>query len=240
MIFSKEIQKIKTMLFASLIIISFTIGIMGVSIYRLKEENVKLKHEISKIETNYQYASSKSPDELINSLKSHPVVEPSDVNIKPVIDMHISIPTGIKIMDVVATAYTPSAGGINCSGNCNNTAKLFKVSAIEHNFVGVTYCAVDPNVIPFYSIIIVQGFDKPCVAVDTGGAIKGNHIDILINDHKLAKKWGKRNVKAIIIPPDVYTKQITEYTIASPQTVKTRINEQGQIQVIASDNKEDK
>jgi len=101
----------------------------------------------------------------------------------------------------ITTAYVPKAGGINFHGNPNNTAILFKVSAIE-NLKDVTYCAVDPAYIPFGSIIIIQGYDTPCVAVDTGGAIKGNHIDILMHDYNKAKKWGKRYRTIIVITPE--------------------------------------
>jgi 3D (Asp-Asp-Asp) domain-containing protein len=121
--------------------------------------------------------------------------------------LNINFPSAY-VIDGIVTAYAPSAGGINCSGDCNTTARVFKISALMGH-EKVTYCAVDPRVIPFYSILIIQGYDKPCIAVDTGSMIKGNHIDLLIDDHKEAVKWGKRRVKVIVIPPD-YMKKLQE------------------------------
>ena len=119
-------------------------------------------------------------------------------------DMHKALDNSSKvlIMDAIVTGYAPSAGGINCHGNCNNTARGFRVSAITGTNTGVTYCAVDPKVIPFYSIIIIQGYDKPCIAVDTGGAIKGNKIDLLFENKEDALKWGVKKRKIIVITPD--------------------------------------
>jgi 3D (Asp-Asp-Asp) domain-containing protein len=106
----------------------------------------------------------------------------------------------VYVDEFVTTAYAPAAGGINCSGDCNTTAKLFKVSAIK-DLDNITYCAVDPKVIPLYSVLIIQGYDKPCVAVDTGMGVKGKHIDILMHDHREAIKWGKRRAKVIVVYP---------------------------------------
>ena len=42
--------------------------------------------------------------------------------------------------------------------------------------------AVDPRVIPLGSKVYIEGFGD-FIAEDTGGAIKGNKIDIYLNDH---------------------------------------------------------
>ena len=49
--------------------------------------------------------------------------------------------------------------------------------------------AVDPDVIPLGSTVIING--KEYVANDTGRLIKGNRIDIYINDHQEAWDRGK-------------------------------------------------
>lgn len=49
--------------------------------------------------------------------------------------------------------------------------------------------AVDPNVIPLGSTVIING--KEYLANDTGRLIKGNRIDIYINDHEEANERGK-------------------------------------------------
>lgn len=48
--------------------------------------------------------------------------------------------------------------------------------------------AVDPSVIPLGSRVIING--NVYVAEDTGGAIKGNKIDIFVSDHATALRYG--------------------------------------------------
>ena len=58
--------------------------------------------------------------------------------------------------------------------------------------------AVDPRVIPLGSLVEVQGLGV-YVAGDTGGAIKGNIIDIHYPTVSQALNWGRRNVKIRVI-----------------------------------------
>lgn len=56
-------------------------------------------------------------------------------------------------------------------------------------------CAVDPNVIPLGSTVMVDYGDGEIhyyVAEDIGGAIKGNHIDIAVSTHGEALNMGIR------------------------------------------------
>ena len=59
--------------------------------------------------------------------------------------------------------------------------------------------AVDPKVIPLGTWVHVEGYGE-AIAGDTGGAIKGNIIDVLVGDAQTAKQWGrKKNVKVTIL-----------------------------------------
>ncbi len=58
--------------------------------------------------------------------------------------------------------------------------------------------AVDPRVIPLGSLVEVQGLGV-YVAGDTGGAIKGNIIDIHYSTVREALNWGRRSVKIRVI-----------------------------------------
>ena len=48
--------------------------------------------------------------------------------------------------------------------------------------------AVDPSIIPYGTEVIIDG--QTFIAEDCGGAIKGNHIDIFIDDHQRASDYG--------------------------------------------------
>ncbi|KMY55566.1 peptidoglycan-binding protein [Bacillus sp. FJAT-27231] len=94
-----------------------------------------------------------------------------------------------KTISVSATAYTAKCAG--CSGvtatgidlNANRNAKVI---------------AVDPNVIPLGSKVHVEGYGT-AVAGDTGGAIKGNRIDIHVPTESEALNWGRRTVNVTIL-----------------------------------------
>ena len=49
-----------------------------------------------------------------------------------------------------------------------------------YNPSGISTISVDPSVIPLGSLVYVDGYGK-AIAADTGGAIKGNIIDVYVN-----------------------------------------------------------
>ncbi|WCS68488.1 hypothetical protein Goe16_00740 [Bacillus phage vB_BsuM-Goe16] len=88
-------------------------------------------------------------------------------------------------LSVTATAYTAYCTG--CSGVTTTGIDL-----TSHPDMKVI--AVDPNVIPLGSRVHVEGYGY-AIAGDTGGAIKGNKIDIFVPDRQDALAWGVRTVK---------------------------------------------
>lgn len=92
-------------------------------------------------------------------------------------------------MTVTATAYTAQCAG--CSGI---TATGINLHENRHAKV----IAVDPNVIPLGSKVYVEGYGE-AIAGDTGGAIKGNKIDIHVPTKDEAYSWGVRTVNITIL-----------------------------------------
>lgn len=58
--------------------------------------------------------------------------------------------------------------------------------------------AVDPRVIPLGTLIYIDGYGR-FLAADTGGAIKGNRLDIWYGSCAQARKFGRRNVQVGIL-----------------------------------------
>lgn len=57
--------------------------------------------------------------------------------------------------------------------------------------------AVDPDVIPLGSTVIIDG--QEYLAADTGGAIKGNRIDIAVETHQEAIELGTKTAEVWIV-----------------------------------------
>ncbi len=64
--------------------------------------------------------------------------------------------------------------------------------------VGYGTVAVDPKVIPLRTRLWVEGYGF-CVAMDTGGAIKGMRIDLGFNDDITANQYDPKNIKVIVL-----------------------------------------
>jgi uncharacterized protein YabE (DUF348 family) len=90
---------------------------------------------------------------------------------------------------VTATAYTAYCNG--CSGR---TATGYDLRANPNAKV----IAVDPRVIPLGTKVYVEGYGY-AVAADTGGAIKGNKIDVFMSSKADAYRWGRKKVKIKIL-----------------------------------------
>jgi len=94
-----------------------------------------------------------------------------------------------KEIYVTSTAYTASCNG--CSGTTATGVNL-------HANPNAKVIAVDPGVIPLGSKVYVDGYGY-AIASDTGGAIKGNKIDVFFPSKSDAYRWGRKTVKIKIL-----------------------------------------
>lgn len=94
-----------------------------------------------------------------------------------------------KEMTVTATAYTAYCKG--CSGT---TAYGIDLRTNPDQKV----IAVDPSIIPLGTKVWVEGYGE-AIAGDTGGAIKGNKIDVFIPSYDSAMEWGVKKVKIKVL-----------------------------------------
>ena len=91
--------------------------------------------------------------------------------------------TGAKVMVMSATAYDPSAG-------LGKRATFHTRNGMRATFGLV---AVDPRVIPLGTKLYVEGYGF-ALAADTGGAIKGNKIDLCYNSRAQCFRFGRKKV----------------------------------------------
>lgn len=93
----------------------------------------------------------------------------------------------IKCMTMTCTGYSANEGFIG-GGSHTATGMLAVRGAI----------AVDPRVIPLGTKLYVEGYGYG-FACDTGGAIKGNHIDLAFNSVSECYRQGRRKMKVWIL-----------------------------------------
>lgn len=88
-----------------------------------------------------------------------------------------------------STAYLPTDGSSRSLTASGRTARR-----------GII--AVDPRQIPMHSLVYVENYGW-AVAGDTGGAIKGNIIDVCIESRSSCMNWGRRKVKVWVYPQKI-------------------------------------
>ena len=87
----------------------------------------------------------------------------------------------VRTMNVVATAYTG-----------------YSTTSTGQKPVWGTI-AVDPKIIPYGTKVYIPQFGRTFIANNTGGAIKGNKIDIFMNTKKECYNWGRRTIEIQIL-----------------------------------------
>jgi 3D (Asp-Asp-Asp) domain-containing protein len=97
-------------------------------------------------------------------------------------------PTTGTRLTVLATAYHPKDTAMEGGFHAATGARL-----------GYGIIAVDPDVIPLGTRLYVPGYGYG-IAADTGGAIKGDHIDLCFDTAAEVDHWGVRTVTIVVLP----------------------------------------
>nr|WP_285856143.1 3D domain-containing protein [Paenibacillus illinoisensis] len=106
-----------------------------------------------------------------------------------------------KAIDDEWTTYEATAYIALCSEGCTGkTATELDVrNTITHE--GRRVVAVDKRVIPLHTPITIRladGTEIAAIAEDTGGAIKGRKLDVLVASEKEARQFGRQKVRVKI------------------------------------------
>lgn len=126
--------------------------------------------------------------EIVEKIETVEVEKPVEV-IKYVVVTEDEVPKVENLGTFKATAYCP------CEKCCGIYASGYTATgtlATEGRTI-----AVDPNVIPYGTHVIINGHEY--IAEDCGGAIDGNRIDIFFDSHQDALKWGVQQVEVFVM-----------------------------------------
>ncbi|MFD5852406.1 LysM peptidoglycan-binding domain-containing protein [Cytobacillus pseudoceanisediminis] len=149
-------------------------------------------------EAKPQAKSNPEPEPAKPAAEAKPATEPAkaEAESKPAAEAEAEAPaetanneTAQNVLNMEATAYTADCEG--CSGI---TATGINLKENPDQKV----ISVDPNVIPLGTKVHVEGYGN-AVAGDTGGAIKGNKIDIFMPSQEDAINFGRKTVKVTIL-----------------------------------------
>lgn len=111
------------------------------------------------------------------------IIEKVDINIT---EKTMKEPNLISLGMFKLTAYCPCT--LCCGKWADNRRNNIVYGAIGEELKENYSIAVDPDVIPYRSEVIING--KAYKAQDCGGAIKGNRIDVYFEDHDDALEFG--------------------------------------------------
>lgn len=121
-----------------------------------------------------------------------------ELNEKPVLASRGEVRQSGRVLTMETTFYTAF-----CPTGCvGRTATGLDVSNTIYTPEGLRVVAVDPNTIPLYSIVQVfmsDGTSFTAQAMDTGGDIKFNRLDILVSTRKEAYQLGRQQVTVKIL-----------------------------------------
>lgn len=84
---------------------------------------------------------------------------------------------------------------VESSGYCLRQSLTSRGTRVSYGTV-----AVDPRVIPYHSKIYVPGYGWGS-ALDSGGFVKSNKIDLWFPSYGQCMQWGRRQVDIIVIIP---------------------------------------
>lgn len=149
----------------------------------LKKENAELRASTAELNTQKRASEGiiKRQEQLIKQFEQEIKALKRRLN-------------NIKMLDVTATYYTP-----HCAG-CNGITKTgIDVRDSVYTAQGYRIIAVDPALIPLGTVVTVKTPYNTFKAVvaDTGGAIKGRRIDILVSTKGEAIRKGKVRAKVV-------------------------------------------
>lgn len=151
---------------------------------------------------------------LTNGVETERVEISSEVTAEPV-DKQVLVGTGKKAADIVRTEGAPSnySAVLTCTATAYDLSfqscgkrpgdKGYGITATgTHAKYGTV--AVDPKVIPLGSKLYIETTDGSFVygyatAEDTGGAIKGNKVDLFFPSYNDCMQFGRRSVRVYIL-----------------------------------------
>lgn len=175
-----------------------------VEMARLAAEEARVKAEAKEREEAARLAAEKEQEQKDTAANQQPETPSKPVDkptteqpVEPTPPKELTPPTnnndngsnsGNKVLYMESTAYSYKEAG----------SSFFTAMGVDLR-VNPRVVAVDPSVIPLGTIVEVEGYGI-ALAADTGGAIRGNILDVHLDSVEACYAWGRKfNVKVTIL-----------------------------------------
>ncbi|MDZ5720659.1 3D domain-containing protein, partial [Bacillus sp. SXabc123] len=101
-----------------------------------------------------------------------------------------------RTLDIEFSAYVA-----NCTEGCTGRTKTGVDVTQSIFYKGYRVIATDPSIIPLNSVVLIKvgGSSFKAIAIDTGGAIVGNKVDLLVSNEQDAINFGRQHGTVSII-----------------------------------------
>ena len=175
-----------------------------VEMARLAAEEARVKAEAKEREEAARLAAEKEQEQKDTAANQQPETPSKPVD-KPTTEQPVE-PTPPK-------EPTPPTNNNDNGSNSGNKVLYMESTAYSYKEAGSSFftamgvdlrvnprvVAVDPSVIPLGTIVEVEGYGI-ALAADTGGAIRGNILDVHLDSVEACYAWGRKfNVKVTIL-----------------------------------------
>jgi len=129
----------------------------------------------------------------LTSIPEPKPIEEQPIIVEPVITINVTQPT-VEVDEWESLGYFKLTAYCSCERCCGGgaDAKTATGTTVKANHT----IAVDPKVIPYGTIVMINGEDY--VAEDCGGKVKGKVIDIYFDDHDDAVNFGVQYAEVFI------------------------------------------
>lgn len=174
------------------------------------EVNVVEDKDLLKGQTKVEEEGKAGENQLVYKITYHNGKQVEKIFVEEVVSekpINKIVKKGTKVEEVkVASSRGESSRKI--SSNSNSKGKHMSVLATAYTGDSITSTgkrpkwgtiAVDPKVIPYGTKVYIPQFNKTFIAEDCGGAIKGNKIDIFMNDESSVYNWGRKTIDIYIV-----------------------------------------
>lgn len=177
----KRNNKFKFLTFVICVFISLVICILSIFCEIPKEETTEEQINVAEI----QQEQVQEQDQVEEKVQEEQVQEQVEKE-QP------------KEPELVSLGWFNSSAYDRCYDCCEKTPDnpYYGITATGTVATAGRTIAVDPNVIPYGTNVIINGHTY--LAEDTGGAIKGKKIDIFFETHAESLQYGRRQVEVFI------------------------------------------